>query len=679
MNKIKQIFIKPGRKMNINFCIIAALIGVYIYHVVGEGFSWPAFWACMGLIAAIGLLLNMKFKLKGVPGLVAMLILPPACFYLIEAYSHNAFMMEVPLQLLNIGFYYVLFALLFFITGRAKAAGIIGTLFPMIVGIANYYTVCFRSSPILPWDLMSLRTAMSVTSNYNFAVEFRMLVVALAFVLVIVIASKIQLRLPKINVKNIIGRVAGAVVCSALVVLLTWGLQVDSVKSFFNLEETLFTPNYLYKTNGFAVSFIYDLQYIEMKKPSGYSVANVETIMEPYEASDAVDQPDSDQENGNSAGSVADKPNIIVIMNEAFSDLSVLGDFQTNEDYMPFIHNLTEDTVKGNLFVSVKGGNTANTEFEFLTGHSMAFLPQGSVAYQQYVNREMPTLTSYLGSLGYKTAGLHPYYASGWDRDEVYPYFGFDETYFIYDFKHKDILRKYVSDRSAFDQIIDLYEQKDNNDRLFAFEVTMQNHGGYYEDFDNFIPNIKLEFNASSAKVQHYTELYLSLIRESDAAFESMVEYFKNQDEKTVIVMFGDHQPADIIASPVLALNGKSNDTSLENQQNRYIVPFVIWANYDIEEKEIDRISVNYLSTLLMDVAGLEKTGYQKFLSELYEKLPVITGNVYIDSEGNYYNTSDNPYSDILEQYQALQYYHLFDKDKSLTDFYGVMPETVQQ
>ena len=61
MNKIKQIFIKPGRKMNINFCIIAALIGVYIYHVVGEGFSWPAFWACMGLIAAIGLLLNMKF------------------------------------------------------------------------------------------------------------------------------------------------------------------------------------------------------------------------------------------------------------------------------------------------------------------------------------------------------------------------------------------------------------------------------------------------------------------------------------------------------------------------------------------------------------------------------------------------------------------------------------------
>lgn len=663
MNKIKQVFIKPGRKMIVNFMIIAALIGVYIYHVAGEGFKWPYFWACFGMIAAIGLLLNMNFKLRRVPGIIAMVLIPPVCFYLLEAYSHNAFVMEVPLQLLNIGFYYVLFAFLYFITGRAKAAGIIGTLIPMIVGIANYYTVCFRSSPILPWDLLSLRTAMSVTSNYDFAVEFQMLIVALGFVLVLVIAAKIDVRLPRINVKNIIGRAAGAIVCSGLVVLLTWGLQVDSVKSFFNLEETLFTPNYLYKTNGFAVSFIYDLQFIEVKKPSGYSVAKVEELMEPYKASGAADS------------SMEDKPNIIVIMNEAFSDLSVLGDFDTNEDYMPFIHNLTEDTVKGNLFVSVKGGNTANTEFEFLTGNTMAFLPQGSVAYQQYVNKELPSVASYLGKLGYQTAGLHPYYASGWDRDEVYPFLGFDRALFINSFTHKEILRKYVSDRSAFEQIIDLYDQKSDQDRLFAFEVTMQNHGGYYEDFENFTPDIKLDFNASSEKVQHYTELYLSLIKESDAAFEEMVDYFKAQDEKTVIVMFGDHQPADIIAQPVLKLNDKMNDTSLETQQDRYIVPFVIWANYDIEEKTVDRLSVNYLSALLMDVAGIEKTGYQNFLLALSEKLPVITGNVYIDSEGNYYNSDDNPYEDLLTQYEMLQYYHLFDKDKSLVDFYGSLPD----
>ena len=76
------------------------------------------------------------------------------------------------------------------------------------------------------------------------------------------------------------------------------------------------------------------------------------------------------------------KPNIIVIMNEAFSDPSVLGDFTTNEDYMPFVHSLldgADNTISGHLNVSVKGGNTANTEFEYLTGASMAFLPYGSI------------------------------------------------------------------------------------------------------------------------------------------------------------------------------------------------------------------------------------------------------------------------------------------------------------
>lgn len=125
-----------------------------------------------------------------------------------------------------------------------------------------------------------------------------------------------------------------------------------------------------------------------------------------------------------------DQPNILVIMNEAFSDLSVYGDFNTTEDYMPFWRSLKKNTVRGNLYVSVKGGNTANTEFEFLTGNTMAFLPTGSVPYQQFLNGAMPSLASQLGKLGYQTAALHPYYSTGWNRDKVYPYLGFDSEYF---------------------------------------------------------------------------------------------------------------------------------------------------------------------------------------------------------------------------------------------------------
>ena len=148
-------------------------------------------------------------------------------------------------------------------------------------------------------------------------------------------------------------------------------------------------------------------------------------------------------------------PNIIVVMNESFSDLSVLGDFKTNEDYLPFLHSLqqgAENTVTGMLNVSVCGGNTADTEYEFLTGNTMAFLPQGSIPYQQYVNGERPSLASYLQSLGYETVATHPYYATGWNRDKVYPWLGFEQSIFKDQYYGARFVRDYVSDASCADK-----------------------------------------------------------------------------------------------------------------------------------------------------------------------------------------------------------------------------------
>ena len=135
-------------------------------------------------------------------------------------------------------------------------------------------------------------------------------------------------------------------------------------------------------------------------------------------------------------------------MNEAFSDLSVLGEFETNTDYMPYIHSLTDNTKKGWLYMSVKGGNTANSEFEFLTGSSLYWLPVGSVAYQQYIRKDLPGLADQLGREGYRTIAMHPYYSSGWNRPKVYSLMHFDEMYFYKDFKDPEILRSYIRQRA---------------------------------------------------------------------------------------------------------------------------------------------------------------------------------------------------------------------------------------
>lgn len=50
---------------------------------------------------------------------------------------------------------------------------------------------------------------------------------------------------------------------------------------------------------------------------------------------------------------------------------------------------------------------------------------------------------------------------------------------------------------------------------------------------------------------------------------------------------------------------------------NKYRTPFIIWANYDIKETTIDKMSANYLSAYVMKEAGLETSPYQKFLLKL--------------------------------------------------------------
>lgn len=361
-----------------------------------------------------------------------------------------------------------------------------------------------------------------------------------------------------------------------------------------------------------------------------------------------------------------DTPNIIVIMNETWSDPSVFGDYTTyiGEDIVDCYetwHSLEKNTIKGYAYSSVKGGNTANSEFEFLTGMSMANLPIGSVAYQQYVNSKTPSLVSQLSSLGYKTIGMHPYYSGGWEREDVYKYFGFDETYFIEDFDGMEMIRSYYSDRSTFRKIIELYENKQKDEKLFIFDITMQNHGFYDTDYDNFDVNVKVD-----GSDYFDLQLYMSLMKETDTAFSELISYFEEAEEDTVILMFGDHQPSDWVYYDIREMNGVSNseNTDLETQQMKYIVPYIVWANYDIGAQNTDEfgtVSINYLSSLMLDKAGIETTPAQKMLLKLNEKYPVITSNCIITSEGEFIPSSNMPENDGFLLYSMIQYNLLFD------------------
>ncbi len=572
------------------------------------------------------------------------LIFPCASFYLMETFHHNPFAnMNQHVQNLNIIIFMAVALLLWMITGSRKWAFRIESVIALIIGLADYYVIEFRGTPILPWDIYSIKTAAGVSADYSYALEFKAVLSILAFVLLI--AVECLGRDYKIDRKLWAVRLSGGVL--ALTVL-TGEYQLVKQPEFIarmKIYDKLFTPYAMIKRDGIALAFMLELQYMEVEKPQDYDSKQAAEV---YNAISQTKLTEADK--------LEKKPNIIVMMNEAFSDPSVLGQFETNEEYMPVIRRLqegAENTVTGIMNVSVMGGNTANTEFEFLTGSTMAFLPDGSVPYQQYIDGPTDSMAAYLKEQGYKTIAMHPYNAEGWERNVAYPYMGFDTFYSLKNFSGVTKVREYVDDDSCVDRIIKEYEKSE--EPLFLFNVTMQNHSPYTAEYANFTPDITVEGSDS-----YQLSTYLSLVKLSDAALGRLIEYFSGVEEDTVVIFFGDHQPTDSVVKDVWTLNGVDPKNLSEEQEClRYQVPFVVWANYDIEEKTDVFTSANFLGAQAFEWCGLSKSGYQNYLLGVYEEYSAITARAVIKEDKKLVDFKE--VEDDLLEYNMLQYYRLFN------------------
>ena len=629
---------------------------------------------------------NIKLSMKKAPiqivfSVLALCIVPVMAFLLMESYGHNPFE-EVRKQAmwLNIILFELIAWLFFFVMGRVRVALSLELIVAMVYGLANTYVVRFRTNPIVPWDFFSIRTAASVASNYDMTPDAQMIKVSCGFLVLIILVQFLKLRMPVLtffenkkvkkeqifsrkNGKALLARLLPSVAVFALLISFVGSLQDEDFQNKNRLYPYLFTPVHMTNVNGMAVTFAMNLAYMSIEIPEDYDKEEIEQILATYEknassvSGNGVVQEEPNSAKGESVGEVS-LPNIIVVMNEAFSDLSSISDFSTSEDPLPFLHQLQsgiENTITGHLQVSVCGGNTANSEFEFLTGNTMAFLPQGSIPYQQYIHGEVDALPSYLQSLGYETVATHPYNSTGWERNTIYPQLGFDRSIFIGEYNRKEKLRSYISDDACANKIIELYEAKTENTPLFVFNVTMQNHGGYSDVYDNFTPDITVE-GIDNISV----EQYLSLVKRSDEMLKKLVSYFAQAEENTMIVFFGDHQPNDSVAGPILKADGKNvNALSGEELLTRYEVPYVIWANYDIEEETNADTSLNYLGMQVLKAAGITLPAYQAYLSELEEDYPVISAMQVQKEDGTITNAAKE--EDGLRLYESIQYYQLFD------------------
>lgn len=424
-------------------------------------------------------------------------------------------------------------------------------------------------------------------------------------------------------------RAGGAVTLIACVLLFGWkgaGVLPESWKK----DGTLF--------NGYLLNFTLGLRDSVIQKPRNY-LDLIAELEQQYPAQD-VSLPE-------------ELPDIVVIMDESLADMRVLGNLKTNQPVTPFLDSLTDNTIRGFALSSVFGGSTASSEFEFLTGCSMAFLPTGSIAYQQYLHQTVYALPWLLQSYGYETFATHPYLENGWNRQTAYELLGFENATFLGAYPEEDFIREYISDREMFQYILNRLDQQ-GDAPLFLFGITMQNHGSYG---DPSYPNtISLEGESFP-----FAEQYLSLIHETDQALELLLTKLETSPRKTIVLIFGDHFPQ---LEDEFFRSLHESFSTLSDRMLQYQVPFYLWANFDIPERTETLTSLNYLSLQLLEAAGLPLPSYYQFLSDVQTAIPAINAFCFCNSDGQILprEQADSMQTQWMTLYEAAQYNNLFGK-----------------
>ena len=468
----------------------------------------------------------------------------------------------------------------------------------------------------------------------------------------------------KPHAKAHVGRVCVNVLLACVCAFGAWGSTYAAYGWTQLLGTKFWQAIVAYEDHGFLTSFFSMWYGMPIAVPDGYSTSKAESLEK-----DLAEQFDNDETYQSSYSQAAAqfaevKPNVIFVMNETFSDLSKFYDLSSTGYTGPSFFNSISDTLmRGTLDVSVVGGGTCNSEFEFLTGDSMAYVGLGKYPYNLYNFSEVDSLAKQFKSIGYDTTAIHPNLATNWNRDKVYPELGFDTFLSIDDFEGAPTFHNGVTDRATYEKVLEIIESSDTPQ--FISDVTMQNHTGY--DTGN-IPLDRLTDYTLEGESDYNNATfneYVSCIQASDEDLAYLISELRQLDEPTVLVFFGDHQPNIVTNWLNDDLYPDEDSNSLEHQLRTFRTQYFIWANYDVagnsQTSEERETSINYLNAYLMELIGAPLSDHQKASLEEALEMPSVTLMGYCDTEGNWTETnsddgSSSASSDAYYELSLIQY-----------------------
>lgn len=554
-----------------------------------------------------------------------------------------------------------LLVLLYFACQRRGAGMAVAVCALNLVGIAQFFVTRFKVSSIMPGDLLALGTAAEVSGGYTYSVDSFVVLATCCALVACGLCAFVAPSRPRSR-EGVFGNVMGNAVALLTAGSLAWsGLSVDLGEAL-DVRVDYWDSIGFYRTHGFLPSFLMVLQDMALERPEGYSDEGAARTEERYASAHDTGEGASARRAAAEQQFEEVQPSIVCIMNESFSDLSSLDGLRVGYTGPAFYNSWQGTTLRGDLAVSVQGGGTCNTEFEFLTGTSLAYVGSGVYPYTVYDLSEVASLPKQLSELGYRTTAIHPNLATNWNRKGAYEALGFDE--FI-DFDSFDGAAWYhagVSDAETYDKVLEVL--REGSGPQFVFGVTMQNHGGYNT---GSIPADQLRGYAPEgldATTAASLNEYLACIDASDRDLQYFVEQLSALGRPVVLVFFGDHQPN---FTPAITEAFYPWEDDFARAVRTYQATYAVWANYPLATGVVegaaadaaggaeaaqpadgaqpadavqpadgaqpavaqttwDNTSPAYLAAMTLNAIGAPLTDYQKAQLEVRAQIPALSG-----------------------------------------------------
>ncbi len=408
-----------------------------------------------------------------------------------------------------------------------------------------------------------------------------------------------------------------------------------------------------YRHNGFLMAFAFNVPMANVTAPKGYSADAVSQIKPPVTAV---------------ASKSGEHPDVIMLMSESLWDATRLSNVKLSPDPMPFMRS----QLAGHVFSPEFGGMTPNVEFEALTGFSNAFLPYGSIPYQQYIRHKMPTLATFFRSQGYAARAIHPYQSWFWNRGEVYKEFGFEEFKSEENLPAMDKRGIFASDDALFREIMSEGDAMDKP--FFFFSVTLQGHGPY-EPHRYAKNTIGIEGNLPSAEKESLAT-YVQGVKESDDGLKMLMDWASKRKRETIIVLWGDHLPP---LGPVYTSSGympeqvATRKASVDVMKKEHETPLIVWSNKTGAQKDIGTISPAFIPYHLVKLAGYEHPYYTGFLGKVHAKYDIVDRYQLVDVNNQPtpdWSRSAAPLDPLIRDYRFLQHDMMFGKQYGLDRFF---------